>query len=563
MSYRCSSCQKQFTISEKEISFLDKISPVINGQKFQISQPDMCDMCRSQYRTLHRNEQYLYHNKSNLSEKLLISLYSPNILQNENTKYKVFTEEEWISDEWDAMEHGQDFDFSRGFFEQFYELDKKVPRANLMTVVGTNENSPYTTGTGYCKNCHIINSSENCEDCYYGKLLQICKNVVDSTYVYDSELVYEGFDIRNCYNCLYLSHSQNCSECYFSEDLKSCKNCFLCSNMSQKQYCFQNQQMVKEDYFVKVNEYLGSYTKFKEARGLFMELRKRRAYKYANIVSCENCTGDFLRDSKNCENCYDVTDSEDCMNVQIGVNVKDVFDCSNMYINPELCYQSLGTLEVYNVIFSIYIFHSQNVLYSQQCYNCKNIFGCSGLKRKEYCILNKQYTREQYESLVPQIINHMNETGEWGKFFPSILSPFGYNETLASDYFPLTRDQAISKGFKWREKDASAQYEGPDHVFVDNIKDVPENIIESILRCEITGELYKIMPQELKFYKNMNIPLPRRCPNQRHLDRMKLRNQRLLFDRNCMKCHVAIKTIYSTERLEKVFCEKCYLGEVY
>ena len=29
-------------------------------------------------------------------------------------------------------------------------------------------------------------------------------------------------------------------------------------------------------------------------------------------------------------------------------------------------------------------------------------------------------------------------TGEWGEFFPSSLSPFGYNETVAQEYFPLT-----------------------------------------------------------------------------------------------------------------------------
>jgi len=31
----------------------------------------------------------------------------------------------------------------------------------------------------------------------------------------------------------------------------------------------------------------------------------------------------------------------------------------------------------------------------------------------KYCILNKQYSKEEYEELVPKIIEHMQKTGEW------------------------------------------------------------------------------------------------------------------------------------------------------
>ncbi|HRI36281.1 MAG TPA: hypothetical protein PK765_04380 [bacterium] len=64
---------------------------------------------------------------------------------------------------------------------------------------------------------------------------------------------------------------------------------------------------------------------------------------------------------------------------------------------------------------------------------------------KSYCILNKQYTEEEYNTLVPKIIAHMRETGEWGEFFSPNLSPFGYNETVAMEYFPLTKEQALSQ----------------------------------------------------------------------------------------------------------------------
>jgi hypothetical protein len=59
------------------------------------------------------------------------------------------------------------------------------------------------------------------------------------------------------------------------------------------------------------------------------------------------------------------------------------------------------------------------------------------------------------------------------------------------------------------------------------------------------------------------LPIPRRHPDQRHLDRMALRNPRKLFDRKCDKCQVDMKTTYAPERKETVYCEECYNKEVY
>ena len=62
------------------------------------------------------------------------------------------------------------------------------------------------------------------------------------------------------------------------------------------------------------------------------------------------------------------------------------------------------------------------------------------MRNNSYCILNKQYTKEEYEALVSKIIEQMNTmpyvdkngvTYKYGEFFPIELSPFGYNETVA------------------------------------------------------------------------------------------------------------------------------------
>ena len=40
----------------------------------------------------------------------------------------------------------------------------------------------------------------------------------------------------------------------------------------------------------------------------------------------------------------------------------------------------------------------------------------------------------------------MKKRGEYGEFFPASMSPFGYNETVAHEYFPLSKEE-ITKGF--------------------------------------------------------------------------------------------------------------------
>jgi hypothetical protein len=52
------------------------------------------------------------------------------------------------------------------------------------------------------------------------------------------------------------------------------------------------------------------------------------------------------------------------------------------------------------------------------------------------------------------------------------------------------------------------------------IEAVGDDILQSVIACEITGKLFRLQPQELAFYRKHSLPLPRRHPDQRHLERM-------------------------------------------
>jgi len=119
----------------------------------------------------------------------------------------------------------------------------------------------------------------------------------------------------------------------------------------------------------------------------------------------------------------------------------------------------------------------------------------------------------------------------------------------------------------WRWKDNLPYTKGKETIAWDQvpqrIEDVPDSITEEVLACEATGRNYRITKQELEFYRNKKLPLPRLHPDERHKRRMALRNPRKLWKRECDKCSKEIQTTYSPERPETIYCEECYLKEVY
>ncbi len=215
----------------------------------------------------------------------------------------------------------------------------------------------------------------------------------------------------------------------------------------------------------------------------------------------------------------------------------------------ELCYEiSSGGDSNKNLCFSYCSCRSANSFYLYLCFNLKNSFACASIhEHKSNCIFNKQYSAEECEKLKAKIIEHMIETGEWGEFFPVEISPFSYNETSAQDSFPLKKEEALELGFKWRDDDLKQS----------------KSIAENVHVCKKCNRNYKVIDSESKLLKRLDLPVSPYCPNCRQSFLLSLKNPRKLWDRKCDKCATSIKTTYSPERSEIVYCEKCYLEEVY
>lgn len=553
----CKTCSQTFTIGDDDLAFYDQISPTFNQKKFTIPPPKECSECRFQRRLAFRNERHLYPRKCDLTGKPMIANFSP------DKPHKVYSREAWWSDAWNALDYGRDFDFNKTFTEQFNELTRAVPQCNLIT---TNcENCDYANFFLNSRNSYLIFGGANDEDCLYGKYIVNSKDCVDNLAIYNGELCYECIACEGCYNCKFALNSRNCSDSIMIDSCQSCKNCIGCFGLVSKEYYIFNQPYEKEEYekIAQEYEYL-TIEKIAYLRGKLDGLARDLPHRHASNFNSEDCIGNNIYTSKNCENCFDINECEDSKFLNFSPKSKNTYDVTFSAPGPlEFCYQLCSAVGMTNCMFNYLVWYGNDIYYSINCHNCSNIFGCVGLKSQKYCIFNKQFTKEEYEIQVAKIIEHIEKTGEWGEFFDYSSSQFGYNETVAQEYFPLNKEQIKAINANWHE-DTREKLEGTQQKNIpDDIREVTDDITGHVLTCEVTGRPYKIIPQELAFYRQQKLPIPHRHPDQRHMDRIALHTPYHLWNRTCSKCSLQIKTTYSPEVAKIVYCEKCYLEAVY
>jgi hypothetical protein len=555
MSQTCQNCGQSFEVTKGDLEFYEKVSPTIGSTTFQVPPPTHCPDCRQQRRFTFRNERHLYHRKCDLTGKTMISNFHP------DSSIKAYGLDEWWSDTWDAKQYGRDLDFSRPFFEQFAQLQKDVPQLGLS--VWNCENCNFCNYVGDDKNCYLIFGAVYSEDCYYGSPYY-SKDCIDTLVVRECERCYECVDCRKLYECFYCQDCHSSSNLISCYDCQGCSECIACAGLRNKKFCIGNEELSEEEYKEKKAQIDLCNSKTREALSAkCTELALRIPHRYMQSNQVENVSGNYVYQCKNVHNSFYADRSEDCRYCAQVVDLKDCYD-NNYTEENELCCDYLGAYQNTRTSFSKFCNQVHEALYCDACHMSKNLFGCIGMQNSEYCVLNKEYRKEEYEGLVTQILQHMQKSGEWGEFFPVSISPFGYNETVAQEFFPLQKKDVEAKRWFWREEDRQQdKYMGPEVTIPDNIDDVEESICEQILLCESSGKPYKLIPQELSLYRDLHLPVPHVTPNERHLRRLALRNPRKLWDRQCAKCQKDIRTSYSPDRPETIYCEQCYLASVY
>ncbi|MFH1162289.1 MAG: hypothetical protein V1696_03380 [Candidatus Jorgensenbacteria bacterium] len=581
----CQNCKQPFTIEPDDFSYYEAIN---------VSPPTFCPDCRLQRKMARRNERTFYKRSCDFCHTDIISMYP------KGSTFKVYCNACWWSDKWDSLEYGRGFDPGKPFFTQFYELSLAVPRVALYQKNPIN--SPYTNHNDHLKDAYLCVDSGFSENVLYSKWLIKCKDVADSYGTRDSELCYELNECNRCARSKYLFLCSECLDSAFLYNCRGCSHCFLSSNLRNKRYIFMNEQLTKEMYEQRMSEIdLSDPAVAKDVVGKFQgEILAKTIRKYATTNKVKNSTGDYLFECKNVKHSFHVYESEDSAYSADAANLKDCYDAYEPAFNCERQYECHAGNRLSFSKFCSVSYDNHHLEYCEMCHGSDNLFGCIGLRDKKYCILNRQYSKEEYEKLVLEIIAQMKTVAyrdkggreyRYGEFFPVELSPFAYNETVAQEYFPLSKDGAAKAAFDWREPEERNYKPTKKASDFQNIEEVPDTVIEETFECKHKGECreqctvaFRVVPQELELYRRLDVPLPDLCPNCRHYARIAQRNPLKLWHRKCQcagaksengvysnatshshgmgRCPNEFETSYAPDRKEIVYCESCYNSEV-
>ena len=571
----CQNCKKDFIIDPEDFKFYEKI---------KVPPPTFCPECRLVRRLAWRNERSLFYAECDFCKKKIFSAYPA------ERSFPVFCHDCWFSDVWDPLSYGKNYNFSKPFFVQYKELFDTVPRLNLFQI--NSKNSQYANIIRDCKNVYLSYSVVDSEEVYFSKNIDRSRQIYDSLAINDCEkcayLVYGAND----YNVIYSVIVRDCFDSMFLYDCRNCSNCFMSANLRNQRYVFRGKKYTKEEYQTLIKEVkTGSYKEFKKIVEEFERMKQDAVHRFADIGKSVNSIGDALEDVKNVKESFEAYNMEDTKWTSRCFDLKDSYDGNYTGLKSELVYECIsGGKNSKSIAFLVApIDPMQDSYYSGWCAG-SNLFGCFGVRSKSYCILNKQYTKEEYQEIIPKIIKHMSSMPykgkngriyKYGEFFPVELSPFAYNESLVSEHFPLSREEIETKGYKYRENDKKIH---KVTILPDNLPDEIENTNEDILK-EIIGcvhaekclhqctTAFRLNPEELSFYRNFKLPIPRLCPNCRHYKRLEYRKPWKLWHRFCMcdknnhnhagKCLNEFETSYAPDRPEIVYCERCYQAEVY
>jgi hypothetical protein len=554
---KCSQCFTAFTVFDADQAFY---------KKMDVPEPTLCPSCRQQRRLAFRNERTLYPRACDLCAKKVVAIYP------EKTPFPVYCQDCWWSDKWNAQDFALDYDPSKPFFDQIIELRNRVPRISSLVI--TSENSEYTNNVGNLKDCYLLFAAEDDEECMYGRLVHNCKNCTDCDCTYESERCYGSVGITKSYTTHFSERSQNCTDVLFGYNLSGCSSCILCTNLRNKSYCIENKQVTKEEYQKRFAEIMASRESLEAARVTFEKMKGETIVKYADIIKSENVTGDNLDNCRDTVRAFDVRNSRSSGYNSDTLDPTDCYDTNNTYYNSELCYEVMGVLKAYQSQFCVYVFYASDMTYCDSCHNMNSGVGCVGLRKADYSILNKQYSKEEYEKLKAEIIARMKREGLWGEMMPATMSTFAFNETLAMSYFPLTKEECVKRGWRWTDsmpgsygKETMKPGDVPGR-----IEDTKDSIVDEVLACTHCGKNYRITKKELAVYRALHLPIPLMAPECRLLERLSKRTPRNLWHRQCMcalpghdhtgHCANEFETAYAPERPEKVFCEACYQKEV-
>ena len=423
---KCRISWQEFPIYKSDMEFYDKISPTFevsesyakeflkknnsvkenfeykNGKlKAKLPTPTLCPEERERQRFAFRNEKSLYRNTCWATWKQIISIYSP------DKPYIIYDYQIRWNLNWDPEEYA--LKKNTKIYNALNKLILNVPMWNRFAV--NNENSEYVNVVWDSKDCYMSFASLDIEKCMY------VRESISSTYCFDcffaikSHHCYDCLQVNNCFNLYHSENCNNCSNSSYMYNCTNCHNCFNCSNLDNKSFCINNKQYSEKEYRKYPKKTPNDLTR-------------------SPVIWCKQqwCDESFWNNLTNCKNCSFVSDTIDSINTKYTRYECEAKNCMDTFTSlNDTCIYMITCPNSYACWCNFYGRALKYSWYCINCYNCSHCFGCVWLRDKEYCIYNKQYKKEEYNQIVPEIIAQMIHDKERWEFFNPQLSYFWYN----------------------------------------------------------------------------------------------------------------------------------------
>jgi len=298
MSYKqerrlCQVTGKEFVIEPEDFEFYARID---------VPPPTFSPEERMRRRMSFLNDRNFYKRTCDLTGESCVSVFSQDV------DVPVYSPKAWWSDDWDAIDYGQEYDFSRSFFDQFLELMRRVPQFSLQSQYTTLENSDYTMMGTHNRNCYMVTNTQYSDDCLYATFFVRSKSCLDVYMCHNCEFCFQCINIRNCNRVIYSTDCEDCFNVSFSKNLKGCNDCFGCFNLRKKSYYIFNKAYTKEVYEKEIKRYnTGSHTEVMSLLDLMSKKDKTYPKRFMEGTQNVNVTGNYLYESKNAKKLFRIS----------------------------------------------------------------------------------------------------------------------------------------------------------------------------------------------------------------------------------------------------------------
>jgi hypothetical protein len=288
--------------------------------------------------------------------------------------------------------------------KEFEALKIKFPTQCTQGV--GNDNCDWTDNMKNSKNCYWSFDGAEILNGLYSYYDWQVKDSIDSQWSAKAERCYEltdSIDSSDCYFCGYVARCYNLEYCMNCTD---CHDLFGCANLSNKSFCIDNIQYTEEEYLAKLPELkkIKPDESLAKVRKLLLSFPTIQSY-FADNQNSDYT--DYVYKSVNAYYCFDCNILEDCGYLSNANESKDSWDC-NMVIGVEHCSESVDAFECYNCYQAQNSHRCFDSAFIYNCTDCHNCFMCANLDNAKHCILNVQYTPDEYTAKVAELKKSQN-----------------------------------------------------------------------------------------------------------------------------------------------------------